>query len=59
MDREQLDALESRIVDSRFESRITRLTEDPSIRSLLRALMRGDLAGGGILSRMPYSVTIH
>jgi protease IV len=61
MDREQLAELESRIVESRVESKLAGLTEDPSIRSLIHALLHGALAHGaegGILSRMPYSVTV-
>jgi len=62
MDREQLTEMESRVLESgaesRLESKLNGLIEDPSIRSLLHALMRGTLPQGGILSRMPYSVTV-
>jgi protease-4 len=62
MDREQLTEMESRVfesgAESRLESKLNGLIDDPSIRSLLHALMRGTLPQGGILSRMPYSVTV-
>jgi protease IV len=60
--REDLAALESRIVDSRMESRMEdrlgALTADPSIRSLLHALMSGGVPPGGMISRMPYRVSV-
>jgi protease-4 len=62
MDREQLTEMESRVfesgAESRLESKLNGLIDDPSIRSLLHALMRGTLPQGGIVSRMPYSVTV-
>lgn len=62
MDREQLTELESRVIESVFESRteskLAELTGDASIRSLIHSLMRGGLVQGGIWSRMPYSVTV-
>jgi protease-4 len=62
MDREDLATLESRILDSRVESRVesklNALTDDASIRSLLHALMTGSVPQGGVISRMPYRVTI-
>jgi hypothetical protein len=61
--REDLTALESRIVDlrmqARVEERLGTVAEDPSVRLLLRALMTGALPPGGIMSLMPYRVTIH
>jgi protease-4 len=67
MDRDQLAELESYIfesrLDTRIESKLSGLTDDPAVRSLIHSLVRGALttAGtqGGILSRMPYSVTVH
>lgn len=60
--RDDLSALESRVWDSRVESRIESqlgvVTADPAIRSLLYALLTGGLPPGGIISRMPYSVTV-
>jgi protease-4 len=62
MDRDQMTELESRVLDSRLESRVESkldgLTDDASIRSLIHALLRGTLPQGGIISRMPYSVTV-
>ena len=61
--REDLTALESRIVDlrmqARVEDRLGTVAEDPSMRLLLRALMTGTLPPGGIMSLMPYRVTVH
>ena len=58
MDREQLAEVESRVVDSRIESKLNGLTQDPEVRSLVHALVRGSWTRGGILSRMPYSITV-
>ncbi len=67
MDRDQLAELESYIfesrLDTRIESKLSGLTDDPAVRSLIHSLVRGALTTGGtqggILSRMPYSVTVH
>ncbi|HBW18264.1 MAG TPA: signal peptide peptidase SppA, partial [Actinobacteria bacterium] len=64
MDRDQLAELESYIfesrLDTRIESKLSGLTHDPAVRSLIHSLVRGALTTGGtqggILSRMPYSV---
>jgi protease-4 len=62
MDREQLTELESRVMDSGAESRVENtlgdLAGDASVRSMIHSLLYGALARGGILSRMPYSVTV-
>jgi protease-4 len=62
MDRDQLAELESYIfesrLDSRIESKLSGLTGDPAVRSLIHSLMRGSWTQGGLLSRMPYSVTV-
>lgn len=58
MDREQSADLESRIADSRIESKLDALTQDPEVRSLIHALMRGNWIDGGMLTRMPYRITV-
>ncbi|HEV2199878.1 MAG TPA: signal peptide peptidase SppA [Bryobacteraceae bacterium] len=62
MDREQLTELESRVFESAFESRaesrLAALAGDAAVPSVIHSLLRGALAQGGILSRMPYSVTV-
>jgi protease IV len=62
MDRDQLAELESYIfesrLDSRVESKLSGLTGDPAVRSLIHSLVRGSWTQGGLLSRMPYSVNV-
>jgi protease IV len=58
MDREQLTELESRMMESRIDKKIDALTGDATMRSLLRALAYG-VPQGGVMSRMPYSVSVH
>jgi len=62
MDRDDLTELGSRIWESRAESRLESeldaLVGDASLRSLVHALMRGTLPEGGVISRMPYSITV-
>jgi protease-4 len=62
MDRDQTAELESYIFSSRLnssiESKLTGLTDDPEVRSLIHSLISGGWTQGGILSRMPYSVTV-
>ena len=58
MDREQLAEMESRLTESQVESKLNRLTQDPALRPLVRSLMQSSWTQGGVLSRMPYSVTV-
>jgi protease-4 len=58
MDRGELTELESRVAESRIENKLDRLIQDRSIRSALYSLLRGSWTEGGMLTRMPYSVTV-
>lgn len=58
MDRGELAEVESRVLDSSIESKLNGLTQDPDVRFLVHALVRGSWTRGGILSRMPYNITV-
>ena len=57
LDREELTEMESRLMESQIDKKLDALTGDPAIRSLLRALMF-EMPQGGMMSRMPYSVSV-
>jgi ClpP class serine protease len=57
MDREQLAEMESQILATRIDSRLDSLIGDPSTRSLIHALLF-EMPHGGVMSRMPYSVSV-